>query len=448
MNVNWQDIFKLIKTALMTVIVVLCLAGCSSSNGNSTGADLKDEQQEELDEQQRSCWQGAMLAQFYNLMGKSALKAYPHVTKTALPFIMAAFAVWLSIRVLKHVSSVMEETSAEVWTEVGRMAVMCLFCGLLASSTDFLLYALNTFVFPIYYAFLEFGSEVLALAAGDSSSKGQMLGETCLIYTNENMVCKAPSLTPITSGGEDSFPSGPSDMMQCLVCTTSDRMQIGFVIAKNLLSQLSISSFFAGIIIYVIFIFVKISFVFYMVDSIFRMTIIIIILPFLILAIPFKATRKWSKQGFETIINSSATMMCIAIIITMAIIAMQMVLQDNTEELGDKGKYQEFSIVMLSMVLIAFLVLKSIGLAVSLAGSIVGGGGGTNFQKKIGKLAAWVAKKVAAVVSAGAGKVFTSVIDRVEKLREIKEKSDKARAQVSNAINKLAGRDKAANGEE
>lgn len=439
MTVSWQNILKICKTGMMILCLVLSLAACSSDKGDVSGIELEGEESE-LDEQQRACWQAGVLSMFYDAMAESSMKAYPQVTKGAMPFMMVAFAVWLSLRILRHVSSVVEESPAEVWTEVSRMAFMCVVCGLLASSTSFLLFVLNKIIFPVYYAFLEYGSRIVALSADgeDVDGKGQLLGDTCIFYTN-SLICQAPALEPLSySAGQASFPSGPSDLMQCLVCATSDRLQIGFLIAKELLSATSLSSWISGASIFVIFIFVKISFVFYLVDSIFRMNIIVIILPFLILAVPFKFSRKWTKQGILTIFNSSAVMMCIAIIATMAMLAMQTVIKDNYELLGDKQAYQEFGVVMLSMLLIAFLVLKSVGLAVSLANSIVGGGGNTNFQKKIAKLAAWTAKKVFGFVTGGVGTAVMNTLSQVKAVANAKEKAGK----FKDALNKMAGRDR------
>ena len=419
MQWGWQNILKMLKTGIMIVILALSVVACSSDKGDVSGIELEGEQSE-LEEQQRACWQAGLLRMFYDAMAESSMKAYPKVTKSALPFIMVAFAVWLSLRLLKHVGSVVEESPAEVWTEISRMAFMCLFCGLLASSTTFLLFVMNKFIFPVYYAFLEYGSRIVELSADgeDVDGKGQLLGDTCLFYTN-SLICKAPALEPVSySGGQAHFPSGPSDLMQCLVCATSDRLQVGFVIAKELLAATSLSSWISGASIFVIFVLVKISFVFYLVDSIFRMDIIIIILPFLILAVPFKFSRKWTKQGILTIFNSSAIMMCIAIIATMAMLAMQSIIKDNYDILGDKQAYQEFGIVMLSMILIAFLVLKSIGLAVSLADSLVGGGGSTDFQRKIAKLAAFTAKAIFSAVTAGIGGKVMAMFKRAKTAKQ------------------------------
>ena len=151
-----------------------------------------------------------------------------------------------------------------------------------------------------------------------------------------------------------------------------------------------------------------------------------------------KFSRKWVKGGIETIFNSSAVMMCIAIIATAAMLAMQTIIKDNYELLGDKQAYQEFGVVMLSMLLIAFLVLKSVGLAVSLANSIVGGGGNTNFQQKIAKLAAWTAKKVFGVVTGGIGTGLNKLVEKSGVATKLKENAGK----VSQFANKMAGRDR------
>lgn len=457
MRLRALDIFKLLKTGLMVLALVLSLCACESNRGNisgttTTNGDELQGEESDLDEQQRACWQAGLLQMFYDAMGESSLKAYPHVTKSTLPFMMVAFAVWLSIRLLKHVSSVVEESPAEVWTEIGRMAVVCLFCGLLASSTTFLLWTLNKLIFPVYYAFLEYGSRILELSAKSENVdlRGQMLGETCLIYTND-LICAAPALTPISySNGQAAFPSGPADLMNCLVCATSDRLQMGFLIAKEMLGATSLSSWLSGLIVFVIFLFVKLAFVTYLVDSIFRMNIVVIILPFLILAVPFKSTRKWSKQGMLTIFNSAAVMMCLAVIATMAMLAMQQIIYDNSYALGSTNyggeeiafkQYEDFGPAMLSVVLISFLVLKSCGLAVSLANMIVGGGGSTNFQKKIAKLAAWTAKGAVSLITLGVGATFVKTLESTKASRQLMNKASKSKASAISFMNRISGRD-------
>ena len=86
----------------------------------------------------------------------------------------------------------------------------------------------------------------------------------------------------------------------------------------------------------------------------------------------------------------------------------------------------------LSLILISFLVLKSIGIAVSLADSLVGGAGGTDFQKKIAKFAAWMAKKVFSAVTGGFGKLIADN-PAVQKMKETREK-------VQERIKQMAGR--------
>ncbi|MBO4285078.1 MAG: hypothetical protein J5895_02460 [Alphaproteobacteria bacterium] len=432
-----KDIFKILKTAFFIAAAVLFLSACGVNSDKNSVAIISDEKDVDgmvLQEQQRSCWQAELLGLFYNAMGEASIKAYPKVTSSAMPFMMVAFAVWLSIRLLKHVSSVVEESPAEVWSEVVRMAFTCLICGLLASSTTFLLWTLNTIILPIYYTFLEYGSLVLnnLSEGGDVNSQGIYMGQAndgvCLIYTN-NIVCKAPPLEKVTN---NVFPSGPNELMQCLTCATSDRLQVGFAIGKELMGVGNLSSVLGGFLMFAVFFIVKFSFVFYMIDSIFRMNIMVILLPCLIMAYPFKFSRKWAKAGFLGVLNSAAIIAFIAILASMAILAMQMILIDNSETLGTKNLYREFGPEVLSLILIAFLILKSIGLAVSLAGTLVGGGAGTSFQKRIGKMAAWIGKRAFSIVTGGVGKIVLSTT--------VGQKLKAARDNAQKAISKAAGR--------
>lgn len=437
-----RNIIKCLKTALGVVLMVLCLVACSSNKGNISGTTVKGEDntpstEEMVQEQQRACWQAQFLGMFYQVMAKSSMKAYPKVTGSAMPFMMVAFAVWLSLRLLKHVSSVVEESPAEVWTEITRMAFVCLCCGLIASQLGFLMFILNKVVFPIYYAFLEYGSRILTALTtnGDVSSQGTYIGEpgkgVCLIYSN-SLMCTFDA-SKIKEATQDSFPTAPSDLMQCLTCSVSDRLQIGFAIARNLLSMGKFSAFVCGIVVYAVFLIVKFAFVFYIVDSLFRMNLAVILLPCFVLAYPFNFSRKWTKTGFLMMINSSAILAFMAIISAMTMLAMQILIENNSSTLGDRDMYAEFGITSLTLFLISFLVLKSISTAVTLANSVVGGGGTADFQKKIGKLGAEVGKKLLGWVTGGAAKVVTKT-SVGQKLREHKEHFEQG-------LKHMAGRD-------
>lgn len=436
-----NNIFDFLKAIFAILCVVCMLSACSSTDNKDmtlVEGDLTGEESD-LDEQQRSCWQAEILAAFYDAMASSSLKAYPAVTKSAMPFMMVAFALWLAFRILKHVGSVVEESPAEVWTEVARMGFVCLVCGLIASSQSFLLFTLHNVILPIYYAFLEYGSEILnSLTQGsDMGSKGIYLGKPnegfCIVYTN-TLSCQAPTPSEVQAAQASGvFPPAVSEMMQCLTCATSDRMQIGFTLSTFLMTMHTLSAGLCGLILFAIFSIVKIAFVFYMVDSIFRMNIMVMLLPCFVMAYPFKFTRKWTKIGFLSILNSSAIMAFIAILIAMALLAMQYVLADNADLFGTREHYTEFGVMPLSLILIAFLILKSIGIAVSLADSIVGGGAGTDFQRKIAAFAAWTAKKLFSAITGGFGKIITNN-PTLQKMRDARDRAKKK-------LDKMAGRE-------
>ena len=124
-----------------------------------------------------------------------------------------------------------------------------------------------------------------------------------------------------------------------------------------------------------------------MVDSIFRFAMMVLIMPILIMAYAFKPTRGWTATGFKTILNSAAFMMCIAIVILMALAAVQQILVDNRELFeGDETSLADFSKPLLMLMLVAFLLVGAMDIAKTIADELVGGGGNTNFQKRVAKM--------------------------------------------------------------
>ena len=137
------------------------LFACSGVEGNNSAVDetLEDNAAQEV--KHRECWQAAVVGAIYDTTSISPLGMYSHMTQGAMALMMVAFAVWLSFRIMKHVSSFTEESPAEVWTEVMKKFFLCFVCGLLATSSTGVIWVLNSVIFPIYNAFLELGSEML-----------------------------------------------------------------------------------------------------------------------------------------------------------------------------------------------------------------------------------------------------------------------------------------------
>lgn len=106
--------------------------------------------------------------------------------------------------------------------------------------------------------------------------------------------------------------------------------------------------FTPGLMIIACFTFVKLGFVFYLVDTIFRFTIMVVMLPILIMGYPFGPTKKWLSQGFVTILNSAAFMMFMAIMIAIAMLALEQIIIDNADifENGTDKDFKEFSILV------------------------------------------------------------------------------------------------------
>ncbi len=406
-DVNIKQILRVMLVVLFTAFM---LTACSQEQGASSEsafpAEIEDTGKKEIAAQHRECWQTGMIDLLYENMGKVAMGMYAKITDGALPLMMIAFALWTIFRLLKFVGSFTEDSPAEIWNEIVRKLFVCLICGLIASSTTQILWLLNTVIFPIYYAFLELGSEILNSAKGTEVFKNggdsiTIFGET--ITGSNPVMCSAPGVGK-ASIESLSFPDGPRTMMNCMICAVNERLTLGFFLSFQVMAGPGFMSLITGLFILFCFIIVKLGFVFYLVDSIFRFTMMAVILPILVMSYAFKQTSSWAKNGFLTIINSAALMMFMAVMMSMALLAMEQIISDNSAIFDDgasKNSFAEFSIPFMCIMLIGFLIASSVNLAQQVTDSLVGGNSDSAFQKRAGKLAAEIFWGALSIVTFG-----------------------------------------------
>ena len=144
------DITKIMRLVAMLTVIFM-LGACGNNDKTSTIAINPNSDEvmtaERVEEENRKeCWQAAVVGTIYKTTGTVTMEMYDHLCSGALPMMMIAFAVWMSFQVLKHVSSFTEESPAELWTEVMKKFFVCLICGILATTTDGVLFVLDYFV--------------------------------------------------------------------------------------------------------------------------------------------------------------------------------------------------------------------------------------------------------------------------------------------------------------
>ena len=432
------DITKILRVVAMFSLVFMLFA-CGGNDEVTTAVndtDGKPVSEEDMEANAKDCWQAAVVGTIYETTGKLTMSMYTRLTEGAMALMMVAFALWLCFRMMKHVSSFTEESPAEVWTEVSRKFFICFACGLLASSTEGVLFVLNSIIFPLYNAFLELGSAMIqnvSVQGGGSfnyNAKVMNIPFSGEVSAQYDIVCKAGVLSKATLDG---FPGEPAKMMECLTCAINERLNFGIKLGWIVMLQKGVMAFFCGLILVAVFLFVKLGFAFYLVDAIFRFAMMVMIMPILIMAYAFKPTRKWTQVGFMTILNSAAFMMCIAIVMIMIFAATQQVLIEQKEVLEDKGSFADFSVPFIMLLLIAFLTVGSLGVAKQIADQLIGGGGQANVQKQFAKAVAGIGKAVLTWVTGGIGRI---ALENSAKLRKMKAGADALKVKM----NSWAGR--------
>lgn len=390
------NIIRILAMLLLLIAVSFTLSGCSKEGTNPEGMNS-----EEVAKEHRDCWQKSMLTVLYDTMGTVSMGMYTKITNGALTLMLVAFAVWFAFRLIKFVSSFKDVAgeSPQMWNEVLQKLLVCFICGWLASSVDGLLWVLNMIIFPIYNAFLEFGSKVLeSTSSADSAGNNTVtvFGET--ITAGYNVVCRANGSMNASLSG---FPSAPREMMECMICSVNERLTLGNALAFEVMKMPGFMATVVGLLILVSFTVIKLGFVFYLVDTIFKFTLMVVMLPILIMSYAFKQTKDWAVKGFKSILNSAAFMMVIAILISMALLAVMQILQDNPETFNPQGNqletFKELNPAILSLLLVAFLIKNTLSVAQKMVSAIIGGEAvKANFQRKLAALVKTIGKGILA----------------------------------------------------
>lgn len=460
-NITKYSVLKILFIVFCTLFM-LCACGMEEGMNVVPTAAQRGESAEQLAEEHRQCWQAGMLRVFYTSIGAETSLIYGALTnENLMGIMMLAFSIWMAYKILSHVSTPVPESMGEFWTSVLQKAFLCILCGILASSKGQVLYALNSFIFPIYITILEFASEILQVLNTqnpDLSVPGLKLvaedgTSMCLPFAHsvaENG-CKITNAENIVFTENSGMPDAPLKMMECLVCAVSDRLNIGYNISYGLLQLGSLLSVIVGFILYAAFTIAQFCFALYLIDSIFRLNMVLIIFPFLIMFYPFEQTRKWSITGFKIILNSSVIMLCLVVMVVMAILAIESILLTGRQKGFDfalSSEYEDFGVVPMALIFTAFLVVKVSGLAVSLADRIIHEGGGAGFQKKVAALIGTIGQYFLSIGTGALGSGINKIIDRAaehsSKLRFMRGKM----AQIQHGIRGIAGRNAPPAGEE
>ena len=441
------NIGKFFRALILIALVCFLVTACSSESGGepSTNTPLGDSQGQTASSivaEQRNCWQSSILELMYNQMGIFAMGMYKQICDGSMALVLMGFCIWLSLRLMRHVSSFQEENIGETWTEILKQLFLCLVCGIIANSSDNIIWVLNHIIFPLFYAFLEFGSEMLNVGVSgiDNTVDLWFLGEKTVF--DKSITCSAGNL--VVSDNSDTFPQAPLQLLSCLSCAINDRLGAGLTPVVYTLTQGGFMAMIIGCVIYIIFWFVKISFIFYIVDSLFRFTIMVGLLPILVMAYAFQRTRSLTKSGFITMLASAGYMMMIAFTIAVCLLALQTFMQlpelglNSQNPQAYEADFKTFSVAVMCLLLMAFLCASTMSIAKELTNEFIGNSGDDNFQKKAGKLVAMIAKGVLLWLTAGTANLLL----KIKKLKKMKDKYDQVRGNIAGKLNSLAGRGK------
>lgn len=425
------------------ILLIIMMIGLVSSCGGSTKGNKADDPENSViscgtsGTEYEKCQANqndadCMGCQIFDIMFNAVNDNYPALQKAyskGAPTVLAvAFAIWLALRLLKYVSSVSENNVSEVWNEILRKAFVCVMCSIIVSSPAALNAFINTFIMPIFMAFLDLGVHIIQKAKTlDTVTTINLFGET--VTPNDNFDCKLDQLVFAESG----IPKAFRNTIYCMFNYLKDNLTMGGEVGIKAMAQTNAIGWIIGVAIYVCFWIVKICFVFYLVDCIFQMGVILLLLPLFVMSYAFGPTKKWATSAFTYIIATSSFLMCFSVLIAMIIGAMLSIIGDNPEIFNPDGDAytRDISVGFMCMLLIGFLVYGSMGVANQVSNALIDGHSSSNFQKKLKAVAQATGQAilhgVKALISWGTAAMPDKLISKMKKhIDEMKEKIKKS----------------------
>ncbi|MFI3242591.1 MAG: hypothetical protein R3Y43_08510 [Alphaproteobacteria bacterium] len=421
-----------IKLLMLLFASTIFLSACDNS-------DPSDKSPEQLAEEQRDCWQANILGMLYDYMGSITMTAYENLTEGAMNVMMVIFSIWFAFQMMKQLGSIKEEEpTGKFWTGILKKFFLCFACGYLASSSTGLIYVLNSIIFPVFNAFLELASYLLAeVAQLVQSNELSVFGEA---YSGSQDICSTSSQLKYAPTTDSGFPEGSNAMMQCLVCNISSKLNLGFMLSYTIMKAGLFLPKVIGFTILCIFTFVKLGFVFYLVETVFKFTMMVVMLPIFLLGFPFEQTRKWMTEGIKIILSGAAYILAISVTISLSLIAIVQIIISNPEIFGaDADTFVEFNPALMVLLMIGFLVKKTMGVAGEIATTFTGSKITSKFQEALAGVLKMALQGAATIISmSGLGPVFLK-INKIEKIYKNIQKVKKRVDEAKKKLNELSG---------
>lgn len=276
-----------ILCALMLVLCLVCLSGCSMFEGGTQGEEAVAAEKETM-----SCWTCSMFELLFKVVNAVSTGMMASVAKSAVSFLAVCYGLWLAIFIIKYVGSMQEPDVKAFWKEI----------------------AVQTF-------WVTAGAAMLGdLASGSSSSFLKMIADpifTGFVDTGLMIITSTGVDIPCSAGGT------PESGMICLIGALQEKLNISVGISfLALTAGPTIFIIIVGAGIYCASIMMMVYFPILLLDCVSRYCIIIALLPLCVVAYCFKVTRQVAGKfmGILIEIGLGIVGMCVFIAVTVEII--------------------------------------------------------------------------------------------------------------------------------
>ena len=243
----------------------------------------------------RKCVLCPLFSVIFRAADNMTVLSFKNLSGAFSALISLALGIYIAYSVFFHVGNITKQNASKLIGSLAQQSFKFLIAFLLLQySTEIYKYVIN----PILFAGLSFG-QALLISQSDVPQNAQVEIVNTVYYTPslyyalENYISEIQkNLGYILSIGTSMVCIGSQMIINLNLLDLFGKMADGFYI---FVEGLIISGFGLSLLI---------AFAFYLIDAILQLGIVGAIMPFLIACWPFKTTSKYTKKGFDIILNS------------------------------------------------------------------------------------------------------------------------------------------------
>lgn len=396
------------------------------TTGYNIGASLRNDKPKNCEEkclpkcyyqEMQTCTFCPLFRAVYNTASNIAKHAIETFSGSIIKVVILAFGIWIAIQVLAFVATPevrdLKDLASSLITQ--SFIVLLVIVLLQNGAMDFFNKALS----PVYTTGQNIAQAIIKPEDVHKQKTGEkrvdeLMGKN--IYACQG---KTGIIDPSVKGSRGALPKAMGDSIICTMTLIQNRVAQIKALGSAALCEAwqkrcclflpHLNYLFVGLGLWVGAMVMLLAIPFMMIDAVFELTVAAALIPFAIGAYAFKLTRRYTKQIWETFLNSMFKFVFVSLVSLMLVVAFQSILASSMANLSDIMVANEanvvfskileelpwFSTKFLKVIFVMILAWSVLNMALEFGGEFAGSISNSNIGSRIATMGGSFAKSAA-----------------------------------------------------